>query len=85
MQTQFKKKPHTCEGGAHLKISFWNLLMNLKNKYLLKKLMKWVNKKQNNFNIYNIPLFLKKIKKNTSRYHYFPLCTKHLDDMICSS
>ena len=31
------KKSHICEdGGAHLRISFWHLLMNLKNKYLLK-------------------------------------------------
>ena len=38
------KKWHTCEeGGTHLRISFWNLLMNLKNK-LLKKLLKWANK-----------------------------------------
>ena len=28
------KKSHTCEkGGAHLRISFWHLLMNFKNKY----------------------------------------------------
>ena len=27
------KKSHTCEGGAHLRISFWHLLMNLKNNY----------------------------------------------------
>ena len=27
------KKNHTCEeGGSHLRISFWQLLMNLKNK-----------------------------------------------------
>ena len=25
------------EGGAHLRISVWHLLMNLKNDYLLKK------------------------------------------------
>ena len=31
------KKSHTCEeGAAHLKISFWHLLVNLENKYLLK-------------------------------------------------
>ena len=31
------KKSHTCEeGGAHLRISFSHLLMNLKNKLLLK-------------------------------------------------
>ena len=31
---QWRKKLHTWEeGGAHLRISFWHLLMNLKNKY----------------------------------------------------
>ena len=49
--------------------------MNLKNKLLLKKLLKWANKKQN-----NCCIFLKKIKKNTCRYHY-----QNLDDMIYSS
>ena len=44
--------------------------MNLKNNYLLKKLLKWAKKKQNNFNIYNVAFF-KKIKKNTRIYHYF--------------
>ena len=58
------KKSHTCEeGGAHFRISFWHLLMNLKNKYLFKKLLKWVNKKQNNFNIYNVTFFLKNKEK----------------------
>ena len=67
----FNEKSHTCEeGGAYLTISFWDLLMNLKNNYLLKKLLDWTNKKQNNFNIYNIASF-KEIKKNTWRYHYF--------------
>ena len=28
------------EGGVHLRISFWHLLMNLKSKYLFKKLLK---------------------------------------------
>ena len=43
------KKSHPCEeGGAHLTTSVWHLLMNLKNNYLLKKLLKWANKKQNN-------------------------------------
>ena len=40
---EINKKSHTCEGGAHLRISFWHLLMNLKNKLLLKKLLKWAN------------------------------------------
>ena len=44
----FFKKSHTCgEGGELWRIYFWHLLMNLKN-----KLLKWPNKKQNNF--YNI-------------------------------
>ena len=61
IQMQIKmmqQKSHTCEeGGAQLQVSFWHLLMNLKNKYLLKKLLKWANKCQNNFNIYNAALF----------------------------
>ena len=53
-----EKKSHTCEeGGAHFRISVWHLLM--KNKSLLKKLLKWANKKQNNFNIYNVAFFKK--------------------------
>ena len=40
------EKSHTCEEGrAHLRISVWHLLMNLKNNNLLKKLLKWANKK----------------------------------------
>ena len=73
------KKKHTCkEGGAHLRISFWYLL-NLKNKWLLEKLLKWVNKKQIIL-IFTMLHFLKKIKKNTCRYYY-----QNLDDMIYSS
>ena len=40
-----KEISHTCEeSGAHPRISVWHLLMNLKNNYLLKKLLKWANK-----------------------------------------
>ena len=42
--------------------------------------MKLANKKQNNFNIYNVEFKKKKIKKNTCRYYY-----QNLDDMIYSS
>ena len=38
--------------------------MNFKNKYLLKQLLKWANKKQNNFNIYNAACFLKNKEKS---------------------
>ena len=66
--------------------SFWHLLMNLKNKYLLEKLLKWANKKQNNFNIYNSAL--KKRKEETKTLAdiiILHLCTKSLDDIIYSS
>ena len=63
----WNKKSCRCEeGGAHFKISVWHLLMNLKNNCLLKKL-KWINKKRENFNIYNVVFFKKQIKKNTWR------------------
>ena len=35
-------------GEDYLRISAWHLLINLKNKYLLKKLLKWANKKWKN-------------------------------------
>ena len=64
-----KKKNHT-----HVKkvwhISFWHLLVNLKNNYLLKKLLKWVDKKCKNFNIYNVA-FSKNNKEKYLQYHYF--------------
>ena len=51
----------------------------LQNKQLLKKLLKCTNKKQNNFNIYNVGFF-KTIQKNTCSYHY-----QNLDDKTYSS
>ena len=39
--------------------------------------MKWANKKQNNFNIFNVAFFQKNIKKNTCRYHY-----QNIDDSM---
>ena len=47
-------------------------------KQILRKLLKWANKKQNNFNIYNVSFFKK--NKNTCRYHY-----QNFIDMIYSS
>ena len=41
---------------------FLGFIDNLKTKQLLKKLLKWANKKQNNFNIY-IAAFFKKNKE----------------------
>ena len=52
INNKMQKSPHTCEeGGAHLRISVWHLLLNLKNNYLLKKLLKCVNKKCKYFNV----------------------------------
>ena len=62
------EKSHTCvEGGAHLGISVWHLLINLKNNYLLKN---WWSepKKCKNFNI-NVVFFFN-IEKNTLIYDF---------------
>ena len=73
------KKAHICkEGGPHLRITVWHSFMDLKNNYLLKKLLKgWI--------LIFTMLYLKKRKKNTWRYYYFILRTKNPDDMIYSS
>ena len=60
-----------------------HLLMNLKNNCLLKKLLKWANKKQcKNFNIYNVAF---KKWKTPGDIIILQLCTKNRDDMIYSS
>ena len=56
-----------CEGGAHLRTSFWHLLKNSKNNYLLQKLLKWANK---------ILIFTMLTPGNIIILH---LCTKNLD------
>ena len=59
------EKSHTCEEGrTHLRISFWNLLMDLKSNYLLKKLLNWANEKCRNFNIYNFVFFKNKKERH---------------------
>ena len=66
------EKSHTFEeGGAHLRLSVWDLLINLKNNYLLKKLLKWANRKCKDFSIYNVAFIKKQQKKNNWRYHDF--------------
>ena len=57
--------------------------MNLKNSYLLKKLLKKTKKTCKNFSIYNAFLFLKKRKTPGDIISY--LCTKNIEDMIYSS
>ena len=46
-------------------------------------MLKWANKKQNNFSIYNAA-FLKK-RKSADDTIIWQMCTKNLDDMIYSS
>ena len=42
---QLKKIKQMCRRWAHLRISFWHLLVNLKNNYVFKKLLRWANEK----------------------------------------
>ena len=56
-----QKKSHTCEEGeVQLRIFVWHLLANLKNNYLLKKLLKWTNRKYKNFIFFLMFYFKKK-------------------------
>ena len=64
-----KKKSHTCEEGG-IPQNFCLAFVGELEKQLLKKLLKWANKKCKNFNIYNVDL-KKQTKKNTRRCHYF--------------
>ena len=58
------------ECRAHLRISVWHLSINLKNNHLLKNC--WSGPIKNvRILIFSMLYFLKKIKKNTWRYHYF--------------
>ena len=60
-----KSKSHSCEeGGVHLRIFVWNLLLNLKNNYLKKC---WSGP------IKNVRILKCCIFKKTWRYHYFTL------------
>ena len=54
----------------------------LEKQLFIKNLLKWANKKRQNFNIYNVVFFFEKKKENIIILH---LCTKNLDDMIYSS
>ena len=79
------KKSNTCEeGGAHPRISVWHLLMNLKNNYLLKKLLKWANKKciLTFTKIQKIIIIKRKTPRGIITLY---LCTNSLYDMIYSS
>ena len=77
---KYSKKSHACEeGGAHIRIYFLHLLMKLKNNYLLRKLLKWANKKCKSFKINKVVFFLK------NKENVLHLCTKNLDNIIYNS
>ena len=60
----YKKITRMWRRWVHFRIYFCHLLMNLKNKHLLKELLKWTNKKQNNFNIYSVAFKKRKKEKH---------------------
>ena len=75
----FSGKSHTCEvGGAHPRNSVRHLLMNLKNNYLSKKLLKWANKKCKYFNIYIKKYKKKQNQRKTSSDIIFYTCVPKL-------
>ena len=74
----------TCGKRWGMPQNFFLAFMNETEKYLFKKLLKQVNK-WNNFYIYNVAFFEKKIKKKHLGISLFYTCTKNLDDIIYSS
>ena len=46
-----QRNTHTCEGGTHFRICL-AFVDKLKKQLFIKKLLEWVNKKDQNFNIY---------------------------------
>ena len=64
----FLEKSHTCvEGGTHLRLSVWHLLMNLKTNYLLKN--RWSGPKKN-VRILILMLHFFKKEKHNRRYDF---------------
>ena len=59
---------------------FLAFIDKLEKQIIIKRTVEVGQQKTNNFNIYNVAFFLKKITKNTCRYHY-----QNLHDMIYSS
>ena len=58
MNKCFTYKLHTCEeGGAHLRIFFLAFVDELQKQIIITKTVEVGQKKQNNFNIYNVELF----------------------------
>ena len=72
--------------GHTSEFRLWYLLMNFeKQLFINKKLLKWVNQKHKNFNIYNVVFKKKKKRKPPGDIIILHLCTKNLDDMIYCS
>ena len=81
-----KKKSHTYEeGGAHFRISFWHLLMNLKKNYLLKNCWNEPIKNKIILLFTMMHFLLKKERKTPVDIIILHLCTKSLNDKIYSS
>ena len=78
------QKSHTFEEDRlHLRISFWHLLMNLKNNYLLKN--RWIEPIKNvRFLIYKMLCFLSKEKNTMGDIIILHQYTKNPDDIIYS-
>ena len=51
---------------GHTSDFFLAFIDELENQTIIIKMFKWANKKQNNFNIYNVAFFLKKQRKTVS-------------------
>ena len=67
------KKSHKCEeGGAHLRVFVWHLLMNLKNNYLLKNC--WSEPLKNVRILIFTMLYLKKNKEKHVEISLFHTC-----------
>ena len=69
---QKEKKPtHIWRRWGTPQNFFLTVIDELEKQLFIKKLLKLANNNQNNFNIYNVAIFFKKIQKITWRYFYF--------------
>ena len=59
-----EKTTHMWRKWGTLQNFFFAFIDELEKQIIIKKLLKWANKKQNNFNIYNVAFFLKNKEKH---------------------
>ena len=83
---QFSKQNHTHVNkvGHNSEFLFGVCWWIWKTNIYYQKLLKWANKKQNNFDIYKASFFFF-LRNPPGDIIILHLCTKHLDDMIYSS